>query len=216
VGSLLEAGNFPLVLGGDCSILLGAALAMRRVGRFGLAFLDGHTDFRHVGNAEYVGAAAGEDLALVTGRGQSDLTDLEGLSPYIDDGDVAVIGPRSDDEYVDELRNAGIAVWTVGDLRSRGSSEALATGLERLERSDLDGFWIHLDVDVLDPKIMPAVDSPDPGGLEHHELVTLLGTLLASPRSVGLEVTVFDPDLDLEGVLAGELTDTLIAAFDNS
>jgi arginase len=73
-----------------------------------------------------------------------------------------------------------------------------------------------LDVDVLDPKIMPAVDSPDPGGLEHHELVTLLGTLLASPRSVGLEVTVFDPDLDLEGVLAGELKDTLIATFDNS
>jgi arginase len=140
VGTLLEAGNFPLVLGGDCSILLGAALAMRRVGRFGLAFLDGHTDFRHVGNSEYVGSAAGEDLALVTGRGQADLTDLEGLSPYIDDEDVAVIGPRADDGYLDEVRNAGIAIWTVGELRAQGSSEALEASLNRLERSDLDGF----------------------------------------------------------------------------
>jgi arginase len=214
VGSLLRAGKFPLVLGGDCSILLGAALAMRRMGRFGLAFLDGHTDFRHVGNSEYVASAAGEDLALVTGRGQEDLTDLEGLSPYVYDTDVAVIGPRSDDEYLDELRNEGIAVWTVGDLRSQGSGEAPATGRERLERSDLDGFWIHLDVDVLDPKIMPAVDSPDPGGLDHDELVTLLGNLLASPQSVGLEVTVFDPDLDPDGTLAGQLTNILVAAFD--
>jgi arginase len=214
VGTLLEAGNFPLVLGGDCSILLGAALAMRRVGRFGLAFLDGHTDFRHVGNSEYVGSAAGEDLALVTGRGQADLTDLEGLSPYIDDEDVAVIGPRADDGYLDEVRNAGIAIWTVGELRAQGSSEALATSLKRLERSDLDGFWIHLDVDILDPTIMPAVDSPDPGGLDRDELVTLLGNLLASPRSVGLDITVFDPDLDPDNELAGQLTDTLIAAFD--
>jgi arginase len=214
VGTLLEAGNFPLVLGGDCSILLGAALAMRRVGRFGLAFLDGHTDFRHVGNSEYVGSAAGEDLALVTGRGQADLTDLEGLSPYIDDEDVAVIGPRADDGYLDEVRNTGIAIWTVGELRAQGSSEALEASLKRLERSDLDGFWIHLDVDILDPTIMPAVDSPDPGGLDRDELVTLLGNLLASPRSVGLDVTVFDPDLDPDNELAGQLTDTLIAAFD--
>jgi arginase len=216
VGSLLKAGKFPLILGGDCSILLGAALAMRRMGRFGLAFLDGHTDFRHVGNSEHVGAAAGEDLALVTGRGQVDLTDLEGLSRYINDEDVAVIGPRSDDEHLDELRNEGIAVWTVGDLRSQGSRDALATGRERLERSDLDGFWIHLDVDVLDPKIMPAVDSPDPGGLDHDELKTLLGNLLASPQSVGLEVTVFDPDLDPDGTLAGQLTNTLVDAFDQA
>jgi arginase len=61
---------------------------------------------------------------------------------------------------------------------------------------------------------MPAVDSPDQGGIEHRELVPLLGVLLASPRCVGLEVTVFDPDLDPDGRLAGELTDTLVAAFE--
>lgn len=216
VGRLITARRFPLILGGDCSILLGAALAIRRQGRFGLAFLDGHSDFRHAGNSPSVGSAAGEDLALVTGRGQEDLIDLDGLSPYVNDSDVVVMGVRQEDEYLDELRLVGIPAWTVGELRSETSGTAPPASLSRLERSDLDGFWIHLDVDVLDPEIMPAVDTPTPGGLDHDELVTILGTLLASPRSAGLDVTVFDPDLDPEGALAGRLTDILVAAFNRA
>src|SRR5688500_18808558 len=45
IGVVVEAGETPLVLGGDCSILLGSMLALRRRGRYGLLFLDGHTDF---------------------------------------------------------------------------------------------------------------------------------------------------------------------------
>jgi arginase len=60
---------------------------------------------------------------------------------------------------------------------------------------------------------MPAVDSPDPHGISHDELVSLLRPLATSPRCVGLEVTVFDPDLDHDGRLARNLTDTLLAAL---
>src|SRR4029450_10835686 len=88
----LPTGEFPVVLGGDCSILLGSMLALRRMGRYGLAFMDGHSDFRHVGNSAGVGAAGGEDLALVTGRGQPDITDMDGLNPYVRDEDVSVVG----------------------------------------------------------------------------------------------------------------------------
>jgi arginase len=70
IGALVDVGEFVLVLGGDCSILLASILALRRRGRYGLAFLDGHSDFRHPANSSRVGAAAGEDLALVTGRGR--------------------------------------------------------------------------------------------------------------------------------------------------
>src|SRR4029453_12666354 len=94
----LRSGEFPVVLGGDCSILLGSTLALRRIGRYGLAFIDGHSDFRHVGNSAGVGAAGGEDPALVTGRGQSDLTDLDGLRPYLRDVDVSVLGIRDEDD----------------------------------------------------------------------------------------------------------------------
>lgn len=213
IGALLDADHFPLVLGGDCSILLGAALALRRRGRYGLAFLDGHSDFRHPGNAAVVGAAAGEDLALATGRGQADLTDLKGLRPYVRDDDVAVLGIRADDEYTDELHRLGVSTWPAARLRSEGMRASAAVVLAGLERPELAGFWVHLDVDILDSAVMPAVDSPDPGGIDHAELAGLLGHLLASNRCVGMEVTVFDPDLDPDGRLAGELTDTLVTAF---
>ncbi|MGY0233849.1 arginase family protein [Longispora urticae] len=213
VSEILDADGFPVLLGGDCSILLGSTLALRRRGRYGLAFLDGHSDFRHVGNAPYVGAAAGEDLALVTGRGQPDLADLDGLGPYVRDTDVAVLGIRSDDDLTGELTALGIPVWDVARLRADGPGAAARAALDRLEGPDLDGFWVHLDVDILNPELMPAVDSPDPGGLDYAELVGVLEALVTSPACVGAQVTVFDPDLDPDGRLAAELTDALVEAF---
>ncbi len=94
----VRAGEFAVVLGGDCSIQLGAALALRRLGRYGLAAVDGSADFRHVGNSDHVGAAGGEELAIATGRGQADLSDLEGLRPYLKDEDVRLFGMRDGDE----------------------------------------------------------------------------------------------------------------------
>src|SRR5205814_2107645 len=69
IQALIRRDDLLVLLGGDCSILLGAMLGLRRLGRYGLVYLDGHSDFRHIGNAPAVGAAAGEGLAQVTGRG---------------------------------------------------------------------------------------------------------------------------------------------------
>jgi arginase len=86
---------------------------------------------------------------------------------------------------------------------------AASAAVRHLERDGVDGFWLHLDANILDPAVMPAVDSPDPGGLGHDELAALLTPLVASPCCVGLDVTVLDPDLDPDGGLALDLTDTL-------
>ena len=111
IGAIVDGGEFPVVLGGDCSILIGAGVAMHRLGdavggRIGLVFVDGHSDFRHPGNASYVGAAAGEDLALVTGRGQADLAAIESRRPYFRDIDVVVLGIRAQDAYRLDLQAA--------------------------------------------------------------------------------------------------------------
>jgi arginase len=106
-----------------------------------------------------------------------------------------------------------VPVWLVSRLRSDGPAGAARQALDRLERAELAGFWVHLDVDILDPSVMPAVDSPDPGGIGHAELVELLAPLVRSERCTGVEITVFDPDLDPDGRLAAELTDTLVAAI---
>ncbi|GCE15606.1 arginase family protein [Tengunoibacter tsumagoiensis] len=209
----ISAGAFPLVLGGDCSILLGGMLALRRRGRYGLIFIDGHLDFRHPGNAEGVGSAAGEDLALVMGRGAASLTNLEGHSPLVEGRDVVAIGFRPDDEYLAEVREAGVTTIDATQLQREGATQIARLARETLQQRSVEGYWIHLDVDVLDPIVMPAVDTPTPGGLTVRELVSLLRHLLTSNLALGLEVTVFDPDLDPDGMLAQRLTDVLAAGF---
>lgn len=211
----VSAGQFLVVLGGDCSVLLGSMLGLRRLGRYGLAFIDGHSDFRHAGNSpvESLGAAAGEDLALATGRGQPDLVDLDGLAPYVRDADVAVFGIRDDDDAAGELPGHDIPSWPASRIRAGGAPAAVAEALPRLEAPGLDGFWIHLDADVLEPGALSAVDSPAPGGLRPDELTALLSALAASPTCVGVEVTVFDPDLDPDGSQAALLTDILVNAL---
>jgi arginase len=216
IGSIIDAGEFPVVLGGDCSILLGSALAMHRQGevvggRIGLVFVDGHSDFRHPGNASYVGAAAGEDLALATGRGQADLAGLEGRRPYFRDVDVVVLGIRAQDEYRLDLQAAGIITRPVPALRVEGAARTAQWARDQL--SDCSGYWVHIDVDVLDPAVMPAVDAPDPGGIAFAELELLLSGLVDTPRCLGVEITVFDPDYDPDGSYAAEIVETVVAGL---
>jgi arginase len=213
VTALLDQDAFPVVLGGDCSILLGNMLALRRRGRYGLVFVDAHSDFRHPGNADFVGAAAGEDLALVTGRGDA-LANLEDRRPLVRDSDVFVIGVRGGDGPLSELQALGIPVRTAAEVRREGATASAREALAHLEHTDaLDGFWIHCDVDALDSAVMPAVDTPEPDGLGFDHLAELLRGLLADRRARGLEITIFDPDLDEDGELAEQLTACICDAF---
>jgi arginase len=216
IESIVAAGEFPLVLGGDCSILLGAGLAMRRQGverggRIGLVYVDGHSDFRHPGNASYVGAAAGEGLALATGRGQAELAGIDALRPYFRDIDVVLLGVRSHDEYRLDLQAAGITARAVPQLRAEGPARSAQWARQLL--ADCAGYWLHVDVDVLDPAVMPAVDAPDPGGIAYAELELLIAGLVAAPGCLGMELTVFDPDYDPEGGYAREIVDTVVAGL---
>ncbi|MEV4110981.1 arginase family protein [Nonomuraea sp. NPDC049695] len=205
VSAIRAEGGFPVLLGGDCSILLGPALALRRSGRYGVAYVDAHSDFRHLGNSPHVGAAAGEDLALATGRGDDYLTNIDGLRPYVRDEDVIVLGVRDEGDLRD-FAGTGIAYVP-------GSGISLDDARKVLVRDELDGFWIHVDADVLDPSILSAVDSPTPGGLDAAQLVELLRGLASLPGAAGLEVTVFDPDLDEDGRQAALLADILVSAL---
>ena len=90
VGTTLDHGDFPIVVGGDCSILLGNALALRRRGRYGLLFIDGHADF-YQRVAEPTGEVASMDLALVTGRGS--WRTLWRLERRADAGQIRLTGP---------------------------------------------------------------------------------------------------------------------------
>jgi arginase len=215
LGQVLEAGGFLVLLGGDCSILLGAMLALRRRGRYGLVFVDGHLDFRHPGNSRQLAAVAGEDLAVVTGRGPQPLADLEGRRPLVHDADVVALGHHDPDRswYQDVTTATGITVFDAEEIRRDGAAQAAAKALAILQGRGLDGLWIDVDVDVLDRQVMPAVDSPEPDGLTYQQLIDLLRVLIASDLAVGAELTIFDPDLDPDGHLAHQLAMVVVEGF---
>jgi arginase len=216
VGTVLDEGAFPIVLGGDCSILLGITLALRRRGRYGLLFLDGHADF-YQPEAEPTGEAASMELALITGRGPDLVTDLEGRRPLLRDEDVVVFGFRDAEHAAAEGSRPlapTIHALDLPSVRARGAERAARDALAHLQRSGGPvGFWVHLDVDVLDDTIMPAVDYRLPDGLTWEELTAVLRTAVASGQATGLDITIFNPTLDPDGRVAGSLVDVLVAAL---
>jgi arginase len=207
VGDVLDRGEFPVLLGGDCSILLGSMLALRDRGRHGLLFVDGHADFYQPA-AEPEAEAASMELAFATGRGPRLLADLEGRGPLVRDEDVALFGYRDGEQQAQDGSQpipSGLPAWDLAEVRRLGAEVAAGRAVERVARPELAGFWIHLDADVLNDAVMPAVDYRLPGGLAWHELATVLDTAMASGRAVGFEVTIYNPDLDQDGVAGHEL-----------
>jgi arginase len=204
VAAVLDHGEFPVVLGGDCSILLGAMLALRRRGRYGLLYIDGDADFYQPEVSPLSGAASASDLAFATGRGPGVVADIEGRRPLVRDGDVAVFGCR---DAADRERRgcqplpADLLVVDSERIGRLGAGPAAREAVSYLTRDGGpgDGFWIHIDADVLDETIMQAVDDPRPGGLSWDELVSTVRVAMGSGRAVGLQVAIYNPDIDTDG-----------------
>jgi arginase len=210
VGRVLDRGERPLVLGGDCSIVLGNLLALARRGRYGLLFFDGHADF-YQPDANINGEAASSELALATGRGPASLTRFDGYCPLIHDEDVVALGMRDQDEarsYGSQPLPASIRARDLAAIRELTPTGAIDDALAHLRVRAVDGVWIHLDADVLDDDIMPAVDYRLPGGLSWREAETMLRRAWHD-GAVGMDVTIFNPRLDRDGSLARALTDML-------
>lgn len=202
-------GYSPLILGGDCSLLIAAGLATRQdTQRCGLVHVDGHTDFRHPGNSAACASLAGEDLAAAVGLHWPAVADIDHLGPYFRPAATVHIGCRDSDEHLAEARRVLGAVIPAAEVRRQGVSGAAARARGVAGGSRQGGYWLHLDVDVLEPAIMPAVDSPAPGGLNASQLTGLLTEL--APAAAGAQVTVFDPDLDPGGDYARLISDILV------
>jgi arginase len=205
---VIDGDRTPMVLGGDCSLLLAAGIALSSRDGAGLIHVDGHTDFRHPGNSDGCASVAGEDLAAAIGLHWPAISNIDGHEPYFAAARTAHIGCREDDEELEEAASILGLVLPARSAAQAGMVEAARAA--RRVAGDV-GYWLHVDVDVLDPTFMPAVDSPDPGGLTPAELVELLASL--APGAIGAQVTVFDPDLDPDGRHASLLTDIIVSGL---
>src|SRR5690606_30032618 len=144
------AGDFVLLIGGECSIVLGALLGARRGGggEVGLAYVDGHADFA-TPSESVTGSVASMCLALAVGRGDSPLARLAPDGPLVRGEDVVLVGRRDGAEAriygEDSLGEMGILDLPAADVMRHGAASIADTALARLVRPGLAGFWVHLD-----------------------------------------------------------------------
>lgn len=204
LGAILDRESFPLLLGGDCSMLVGIFSAfVQRNTEVGLIFLDGHADF-HSLETSASGDPADMELAILTGRGPEKITCIAGKYPLLKDEDVVVYGIRA----WDRITESSIRVYDKKQMAEIGIKGAVEEGLDNFTRRELPS-WLHFDVDVLDPEFMPVM-FPEPGGLTFEETREFLSLVRASGRIIGMSIACYHPKLDIDGS-AGVRLVTLIS-----
>jgi arginase len=211
IWNMVDEGLVPIVLGGDCSILLGPALALRERGRHGLLFVDGHMDYSDA-KVEPYGEAASMDLALVTGHGPAMLSNIDGLGPYFRPEDCVTYGTRDhfySSDFIETPYPPAIMRIDVKEAHALGAA-GVDQALARVTNGRLEGFWIHFDVDVLDDQIMPAVDYRMKDGLSYAELRRVLGAAFATGKVKGMTLTIYNPNLDPQRAIARNLIAALL------
>lgn len=193
---ILDNGHFPLVIGGDCPLLLGCLFAAGSHDRVGLLFVDGHED-AYLPEQSSTGEAADMELAFALGIADASWSpELGNVLPLVEPDDVRILGARD----AELLRAEGVA--SLGDRLALVDGNRLAAdpgGAAAAASSSLiHPWWFHLDLDVLSTEALPAIDYPQPGGIGWKELA-LVATAALSNDPTGWDITIYNPDLDPEG-----------------
>jgi len=211
------AGRFALVLGGDCTITVGAYAGARGAGFDPrLVYVDegadtytpALTDFSHL---DGMGVAHMLGLPHTTA-----LRDLGSVVPMLDPEDVIFVGLVEPGEATGPHRvppPGPRAVFLADDLRGRGG-EAGREVLARLGADDRP-FWLHFDVDVIDFFDLPVADVPVfRGGTPFADVAALIDVIARDARCLGMTVTEFNPDhADPDGREARVLVESLARPF---
>jgi arginase len=211
-----DRGKFPLLIGGDCPVILGALVAMQaEAAQPGLLFVDGHEDAWPPA-ASPTGEAADCELGLALGQFDADVgPQLRAALPRIRPEHVVALGPRDEEE----LATAGIQTLAgqIGALIR--PAELAATGYAAAAAAAAAAgilpapWWLHVDLDVLATASLAAVDYPQPGGLSWEQLTQITSAALAADGCAGWSVCIYNPDLDPDRSGADDIISYVIAAI---
>ncbi|MEC8856604.1 MAG: agmatinase [Chloroflexota bacterium] len=169
VGSYIEIGKTVGLLGGEHSITIGSVQAhVEAYPALSVLYLDAHADLRD----EYMGTPYGHSSAA---------------RRAYECCPIALAGVRSlCQEEHDFIRENNVPVWYWDPNSHRSTADSVLDSLS-------DAVYVSVDLDVLDPALMPAVGTPEPGGMAWHQLVSLLGQVAESRRIVGFDVCELAP-----------------------
>jgi arginase len=200
VAEALQAGQFPLVLGGDHSVATGTVAGIAKVFRergekIGLIWIDAHADM-NTPESSPSGNVHGMPLACCLGRGPKELTEILEFAPKVEGRNVVLIGLRDVDRRERGLvRESGVTAFTMRDIDELG----LRVVMERAVAAANDGtagFHLSLDMDAVDPDEAPGVGTPVRGGMTYREAHLAMETICDSGRMISMEIVEVNPVLD--------------------
>ena len=211
----LDAGNLPILLGGDHCLGLGSITAVarwcRRVGKkLRVVWLDAHADF-NTSEVTPSGNVHGMPVACLCGLGPKALTHLGGSAPAITPDVVRQIGIRSVDEGEKRLvKEYGLDIYDMRYIDEVGMKRAMDEALAGIDANT--HVHVSFDVDFLDPGIAPGVGTTVPGGPNYREAQLVMEMIADTGRMGSLDIVELNPVLDNKNataVLAVDLVESL-------
>lgn len=194
VREAVEAGAVPVCIGGDHSLAVGSIGGATHHEPAGLLWIDAHGDF-NTPETTISGNIHGMALAILLGDGYPELVNVGRRGAKITPKDVVMIGVRDlDPAERDRLRSSGICVYTMRDVDERGMGVVIREALERLEHRER--LHVSLDMDGIDPMVVPGVGTVSPGGLTYREAQLLMEVIADSGRLASLDIVEINPILD--------------------
>ena len=213
VSTSMQAGNFPLVLGGDHSLSIGSVRGAARGRKIGVIWVDAHGDF-NTAETTPSGNIHGMSLAILAGLGDKSLVQLwDEPVPVIDPKKIAIVGARDLDEGEKvNLQNAGAMVMSMEQIDRYGMVTALEKAIERVSR-DVDGIYLSLDLDALDPEHAPGVGTPVSAGLSQREAHLACEMIAETGKLIGMDLVEVNPILDLQNRTASLAVDFALSSL---
>jgi arginase len=202
VATSMQAGHFPLVLGGDHSLSIGSIRGAARNRKIGVIWLDAHADF-NTDQTTPSGNIHGMSLAALSGLGDKSLVQLwDETVPVIDPAKIAIIGARDlDPGEKKNLKETGAMVMSMEQVDRFGMVTVVEKAIEHISR-DVDGIYLSLDLDALDPQHAPGVGTPVPAGLTQREAHLACEMIAETNLLIGMDVVEVNPILDVHNQTA--------------
>jgi arginase len=181
------------VLAGDDTAAVGVIAGLQQAdgagAQIGIVWLDAHGDF-NTPETSYSGILAGMPLAIIAGLAGPHWRQAAGLAAPISTDRILLAGIRELDEKEESLlRSTAVHLVTANELRA---SEKFADSLARLKRT-CDLIALHIDLDVLDPHLVPSSSTPSAGGLELAEASSAISAVLETGAVAAVTLTSLNP-----------------------
>ena len=213
----LESGKIPIVLGGDHSVAAGTVAGVaefyrRQNQKIGLMWIDAHTDI-NTPESSPSGNVHGMPLAALCGLGPSELANIFGFSPKVHPENCVLVGVRDIDFIEKEnVRKAGIAVFTMRDIDERGMRTVMEEAL-RIAGRGTAGYHVSLDMDWVDPEDAPGVGTPVRGGATYREAHLAMEIIADHGRMLSFEIVEVNPVIDEHNRTAELAVELALSAF---